>query len=132
MIRARASSADEVLGALPGEVAHEAPDREQLLTDGQTRRWWGTTPIDLFLNTTPFHRDVGQRVCWESFGGTDVPFLACRDLAVFKAFFDRTRDWGDLEEMSTAGILDVDAVIGVLACYLGGDDARIEKLRSLI
>jgi hypothetical protein len=57
--------------------------------------------------------------------------LACRDLAVFKAFFGRGRDWADLEEMRAAGTLDVEAVIGVLAHYLGGDDPRIERLRSL-
>jgi hypothetical protein len=57
--------------------------------------------------------------------------LACRDLAVFKAFFGRARDWADLEEMRAAGTLDVEAVIGVLAHYLGGDDPRIERLRSL-
>jgi len=29
---------------------------------------------------------------------------------VFKAFFDRTKDWADLEEMQAAGTLDVEAV----------------------
>ena len=124
-------STDYVLGALPDEVRHGEADREQLLVDGQTRLWWGSTPIDLFLDTTPFHRDVGERVRWEPFGGADVPFLACRDLAVFKAFFDRTKDWADLEEMRSAGTLDVEAVAGVLVRYLGGADPRIERLRSL-
>jgi hypothetical protein len=126
-----ANLTDDVLGALPAEVIRKSEDREQLLTDGQTRLWWGTTPIDLFLDTTPFHSDVGRRVRWEPFDGTEVPFLACRDLAVFKAFFGRARDWADLEEMRAAGTLDVEAVIGVLAHYLGGDDPRIERLRSL-
>lgn len=39
--------------------------------------------------------------------------LSCADLAVFKAFFNRTKDWADLEEMRSAGTLDVDGVIGV-------------------
>jgi hypothetical protein len=126
-----ANLTDEVLGALPVEVNHKSEDREQLLADGQTRLWWGTTPIDLFLDTTPFHSDVGRRVRWEPFAGTEVPFLACRDLAVFKAFFNRARDWADLEEMRAADTLDIEAVSGVLVRYLGGDDPRIERLRSL-
>ena len=65
---------------------------------------------DVFLDTTPFHTAVGERVRWEPFAGSDVPFLACRDLAVFKGFFDRTKDWADLEEMAAAGTLDVEAV----------------------
>lgn len=88
-------------------------------------------PIDLFLDTTDFHVAAGSRVRWERFAGIDVPFLACADLAVFKAFFDRTRDWADLEEMAAAGTLDTEAVVGVLATYLGADDARIARLRLL-
>jgi hypothetical protein len=50
---------------------------------------------------------------------------------VFKAFFDRTKDWADLEEMAAAGTLDVDRVLGVLVRYLGTDDPRVERLRRL-
>ena len=60
-----------------------------------------------------------------------MPFLSCADLAVFKAFFNRTKDWADLEEMQAAGTLDVDRVIGVLVRYLGPTDDRIERLRAL-
>ena len=60
-----------------------------------------------------------------------MPFLDCGDLAVFKAFFDRTRDWADLEAMAEAGTLDVEAVVGVLARHLGADDHRIERLLTL-
>ena len=48
-----------------------------------------------------------------------------------KAFFDRTKDWADLEEMAAVGTLDVDRVAGVLARYLGPTDERIERLRTL-
>ena len=67
----------------------------------------------------------------EPFGDAVLPFLACRDLAVFKAFSDRTKDWADLEEMQAAGTLDVDAVAGVLGRSVGGDDQRIALLRTL-
>jgi hypothetical protein len=50
---------------------------------------------------------------------------------VFKAFFDRTKDWADLEEMRAAGSLDVDRLIGVLVRYLGPSDHRIARLVEL-
>jgi hypothetical protein len=50
---------------------------------------------------------------------------------VFKAFFDRTKDWADLEEMQLAGTLDIEAVAGVLVHYLGPDDPRVARLLSL-
>ena len=61
----------------------------------------------------------------------DIPFLSCGDLAVFKAFFNRTKDWADLEEMHTAGTLDLAFVTGVLAEYLGADDERVVSLTKL-
>jgi len=125
------SRTGDLLGALPDEVAADDAAVAQLESDGQTRLWWASTPVDVFLDTTPFHAGVGERIRWEPFAGEDVPFLACRDLAVFKAFFDRTKDWADLEEMQTAGTLDVEAVAGVLVHYLGPDDPRIARLLTL-
>jgi hypothetical protein len=121
----------ELLTALPTDVGVDDEAVAQLEIDGQARLWWAQTPVDVFLDTTPFHADVGERVRREPFAGHDVPFLACRDLAVFKAFFDRTKDWADLEEMRAAGTLDVEAVAGVLVHYLGPDDPRIARLLTL-
>jgi hypothetical protein len=126
-----AGRAGDVLDALAGVITPSDEQRRQLLDDGQTRLWWDDTPVDVFLDTTPFHAMVGERIRWEQFGDTELPFLACRDLAVFKAFFDRTRDRADLEEMNAAGTLDVDAVVGVLVRYLGADDHRVARLLSL-
>ncbi|MEL6892665.1 MAG: hypothetical protein AAFP84_13790 [Actinomycetota bacterium] len=123
---------DDVLAALPVDVSWSVEDRAALARDGQVRLWWDRTPIDLFLDTTDFHRAVGGRVRWERFGDRELPFLACRDLAVFKAFFDRTKDWADLEEMHAAGCLDGPAVVAVLADHLGVADHRIERLQRLL
>jgi hypothetical protein len=122
---------DETLAALPDGVVATARDRAQLMRDGQARLWWGATPVDIFLNTTDFHEEVAARVRWEPFTGAMMPFLSCDDLAVFKAFFNRTRDWADLEAMQEAGTLDVAAVTGVLATVLGGEDDRIARLLLL-
>jgi hypothetical protein len=122
---------DEALAALPRGVVASAEARAHLARDGQARLWWGTTPVDLFFNTTPYHEAIAARVRWEPFAGAELPFLACEDLAVFKAFFNRTKDWADLEAMQEAGTLDVSAVVGLLATFLGNDDDRIARLLSL-
>ena len=122
---------DEALAGLPVAVVATDDDRAALARDGQVRLWWDSTPIDVFLNTTEFHDGLATRVRWEPFAGVDLPFLACEDLAIFKAFFNRTKDWADLEAMHEAGTLDVATVAGVLTTFLGGDDDRISRLLSL-
>jgi hypothetical protein len=93
---------------------------------------WGATPVDVFTNTTEFHLAAADRAIVHEFASHAVPFLSCSDVAVFKAFFNRTRDWADLEEMVRAGTLDADLVIGALVHYLGADDERVEKLDALL
>jgi len=121
----------EVLEAMPSGVVWSEADLALIERDGQARLFWGGTPVDVFFSTTEFHERAEGRARWESLGGEDLPFLACRDLAVFKAFFNRTKDWADLEAMAAAGTLDVEAVLGVLVHHLGGHDERIERLRAL-
>ena len=60
-------------------------------------------------------------------GGT-THHWTCFDLAVFKVFFDRTRNWADLETMEQAGTLDIDRVRSTLMEYLGADDERLASL----
>jgi hypothetical protein len=123
--------ARDVLEAMPGGVTWTDHDLELIERDGQVRVWWDRTPVDLFLNTTDFHEKAASRSRLEPFMGDDLPFLSCRDLAVFKAFFNRTKDWADLEEMHEARTLDVDAVVGVLVRLLGTDDERVTRLLAL-
>lgn len=121
-----------ILEALPNQVTWEKEDIDVLARDGQVRIWWDKTPIDLFFNTLPLHKQMARRCRWESFGGTSVPFLSCQDIAVLKVFFDRTKDWADLEEMQSAGTLDFPLVTATIIEYLGADDARVAKLSALI
>jgi hypothetical protein len=123
--------ASRVLGALCPPVSHSDEDLVLLERDGQIRLWWEQTPVDIFLDTTDFHSQAAQRRQFHDFGGRRIPFLGCSDLAVFKAFFNRTKDWADLEEMIAIGALNVDQTLGVLVRYLGEDDERVDRLRSL-
>jgi hypothetical protein len=127
----RSTACDAVFAALPDGVRHGRKDIATARRDGQVRIWWDATPIDLFLNTTAFHDQVAGRARRERFMGRQVPFLACDDLAVFKAFCDRPKDWVDIEEMDLAGTIDLPHVIGVLASLLGGDDPRVIRLVTL-
>ena len=127
-----ADQAAIALAALPTPVRRDDRDLARAIADGQVRLWWDTTPVDVFLDTTDFHREAAHRTRREPFGGTEVAFLGCSDLAVFKAFFDRSKDWVDLEEMLAAGSLDIDRVLGVLSRYLGATDHRVDRLRAML
>lgn len=123
----RPAVAQGVLAALPSEVGVGPPDVAMLERDGQVRVRWGRTPIDLFLNTDAFHEEVAKRVHRVPFGSVDIPVLDCVSLAVFKAFFNRGKDWVDIGSMVQAG-LDVSAVVHWLEQLLGADDEATQKM----
>jgi len=125
------AEARRVLDALPEQIGHTDDDLRALEQSGQTRLRWDQTPVDLFLDTTEFHVEAAQRRKLHEFADRQIPFLGCSDLAVFKAFFNRTKDWADLEEMIAIRALNIDQTIGVLVRYLGEDDDRVERLRGL-
>lgn len=123
--------AEAVLAALPDGVESTPRLLSSLRREGQVRLWWEKTPVDVFLNSTDYHLEVAERIRWEEFMGQAIPFLSCHDLAVFKAFFNRTKDWADLEEMLAAGTLRPADVSAVLIRYLGADDERVQRLAAL-
>ncbi len=126
-----ASEYQRVIDVLPEGVKVTKKDQQLFQREGQVRLWWNRTPVDIFLNSTEFHEQLVGRIRWEKFAGQNIPFLSCLDLAVFKAFFNRTRDWADLEEMHAAGTLNIEQVQTTLIRYLGLDDERIRRLTSL-
>lgn len=123
---------DQVLTALPSGVDWQRNDVKRLEQDLQHRLWWDHTPLDLFFNSTDYHDQLASRIRWEAFAGERIPFLSCVDLAVFKVFFDRTKDWADLEAMRDADTLDSQFVAGVISHYLGSDDPRLTRLLNLV
>lgn len=121
---------DRVLRVLPDDI--EVPDRSRMLLerDGQARLWWSHIPLDLFLTNDSFHEKVAGRITQREFADRLMPFLACEDLAVFKAFFDRDKDWIDIRDMMIAGCIDAAELSALLAELLGSDDYRIDKMHS--
>jgi hypothetical protein len=125
-----ASDAARALRALPPEVVQPEGTAEAIARDGQIRLWWDETPIDLFFDTVPVHDDAARHRRRVAFARAQIPVLGPVELAVFKAMFDRTRDWADIEEMLAAGTLDLDAVRQTLLTLLEAGDPRLARLEA--
>jgi hypothetical protein len=125
------SLAAEVLAALPNGVRVAGSDIEAARRDGQVRVWWEDTPIDLFLDVHRFHAAVAAGVREVPFAGRSIPVLDCTALVVFKAQFDRTKDWADVEAVVDAGTADLTEAGAWLERVLGRDDPIVRRLSAL-
>lgn len=126
-----AGDAERVLAALPGGVTVGKGDVEAVKREGQTRLFWDGVPVDVFLNNLPLHEEVANGVLWVLLEGEQIPVLDCASLVVFKSFFNRTRDWGDIEEVAVATPEDVDAAVKVVADLVGEDDPSYRRLAEI-
>ena len=127
----RPTETRRVLDAMPEEIVATDDQVTQLMAAGQCRLIFDGIPVDVFLDTTPFHDDLRLHVSEHQLVETKLPFLGCNDLAVFKIFYNRRQDWADIEEMLRAGWLDVPYVSGILSAYLGPNDERIRELHAI-
>lgn len=128
-----AGNARKVLEALPDGVRVSAEDIARVERDGQARLFWDGVPIDVFLNNLPLHETVAAAVVWVPLEGREAPMLDCASLVVFKAFFNRTKDWADIEEVAVATPEDIEAAAKTLAELVGEDDeafTRLDAIRS--
>ncbi len=123
--------ADRVLDGLPAGIHADSEARARLMSTGQARLWWDDTPVDVFLDYHPVHAAAAGHLAWVPFEGRDIPVLGPVELAIFKAMFDRTKDWADIEAMVAAGTLDRDAVRDGLVSLVGAEDPRLKRLASL-
>jgi hypothetical protein len=126
-----AGDAERVLEALPEGVRVDADDVRRVERDGQARLFWDGVPIDVFLNNLPLHDDVATAVVWVTMEGRKAPVLDCASLVLFKSFFDRTKDWGDIEAVAMATPEDIEAATNKLAELVGEDDPAYKRLASV-
>jgi hypothetical protein len=126
------SEAAKALRALPPGVAQPDGTTEAIVRDGQVRLWWDETPVDLFFDTVPLHKDAARHRARRRFASAQIPVLGPIELAVFKVMFDRTRDWADIEAMLAARTLDVDAVRETLETMFEPDDDRFARLEEAL
>ncbi len=123
--------AKEVFVALPSPVAVAGGDVETAEREGQARVWWEDTPIDIFLDVHRFHEEVAREVREKPFMDRAIPVLGCTGLAVFKALFDRTKDWADIEAMAEVGTLDIPQAVAWLERMVGPDHPAVRRMASL-
>lgn len=118
-----------------GVASTAANALKEARTRGQTRVRWEHTPLDLFFSYDPLHRACAERVQRVPFGdGVTLPILSAEDLAVFKALFDRPKDWTDIAEMLYAlgRDFDGDYALGWLRKILAPADARLARFEALL
>jgi hypothetical protein len=126
-----AADAANVLAALPDGVRVGKRDIEAVSRDGQTRLDWDGVPVDVFLNNLPLHEAVANAVVWVPLQGRQIPVLDCASLVVFKSFFNRTKDWADIEAVALATPEDVEAAAQMLADLVGEEDPAYARLASI-
>jgi len=127
-----AAKARSTLACMPDGITVTEDNVAMIERDGQARLNWNGTPVDVFLNNLPLHQAVAAAVVWVPLVGRDIPVLDCASLAIFKAFFDRTKDWADLEAIAQATPEDIDAAAATIADLVGADDPAVQRLESLI
>lgn len=127
-----ASEAESALASLPSGIRVDKKDVAKVKRDGQTRLDWDSTPIDVFLNNLPLHEAVASAVVWVRLEGRDVPVLDCASLTIFKALFDRTKDWADIEEIAIATPEDIEEAAATIADLAGEGDPAHQRLRALL
>jgi hypothetical protein len=127
-----AAEAARVFAVLPEGVVWGGADVERAVRDGQVRVFWDDVALDLFFDYHPFHRLAAANALSVPFDGGEIRILAPDDLAVFKAFFNRSKDWVDIEALVEAGSVDADVVLSSLVQLLGEDDDRVGHLRQLV
>lgn len=122
-----------VLAALGANVGN--PGLKRLAErDEQVRILWEGTPVDLFFAYDPLHLSSMERRRRVDFYGDWIHVLSAEDLIVYKATFDRQKDWIDIAGVVFAceAPLDFDYVRGWLERIDGPERKRLERLERII
>jgi hypothetical protein len=127
-----AATAAEVLSKLPERVTVRPADVQSARREGQVRVWWDDTPLDLFFAGHEYHREVAAGVRSVAFLGREIPVIDCVALVVFKALFNRTRDWADIEAVVDADTLDREAAVRWVERLAGADDPITARLARVL
>lgn len=120
-----------VLDALPSGVVVPAGTESRIARDGQVRLWWDDTPVDLFLDYAPLHAQAARGSRDVPFAGQQIRVLGPVELVLFKALFDRPKDWVDIATVVEAKAVDRAAVRRGLVRLVGAEDRRVERWDAL-
>lgn len=122
---------EPVLEALPAGVVWGEADASAIRHDGQVRLWWDDTPVDLFFPQHELHATVAGRYRMVPFAGVTIPVLSPTDIVVFKALFNRTKDWADIEAVVDAGTADIREALHWVERIAGTAGPSYTRLRAL-
>jgi hypothetical protein len=125
------TQARTVFAALPAAVLTTERQEADAAERGQVRIPWGDTPIDLFFAYHDFHQEVAIRARVVPFGSIEIPVLDCGDLVVFKALFNRPRDWVDIENVIESGGIDLEVPLERLDAIVGRDEPVFRRLATI-
>jgi hypothetical protein len=121
--------------ALPADLPWGPEHTTRAARDGQVRLLWPQpggvgrpVPVDIFLPQHDFHAVAASRTENVPMLQAQVPILSATDLTVFKALFDRTKDWADIEELLRYGSVDLAEVLRWLTELLGAEDPRLSRM----
>lgn len=110
----------------------EETDAAAALRDGQSRSFWGRTPIDLFFAYDEFHDAMRAARRTVPFADGTIEVLSPEHLLVCKVLFNRPKDWLDLEAVLVAVTdLDVDEIAHWLDRIVGAEDPRAERFAGM-
>ena len=126
-----ATRAEPVLAALPDGVRIPAGTAERIAADGQIRLWWDDTPVDLFFDYAPLHAEAARNTREVPFADRQIRILGPIELVLFKALFDRPKDWVDIGTVVAAGAVNRGVVRRRLVALIGADDQRVAKWDGL-
>lgn len=127
-----ARTPEPVLAALPPGVAVPEGTADRIAAEGQVRLWWEDTPVDLFLDYAPLHAQAARGSRLVPFAGHRIPVLGAVELVLFKALFDRPKDWVDIAAVVDAGAVDTAAVRTGLERLVGAEDRRVTRWKELV
>ncbi len=134
----RVEEAGRVFTALPPGVAWQRADVDRCIADGQIRLWYGAPrqgiPIDLFFPQHEFHAAVAAATTNRPFARDDyfLPVISAAHLCVFKALFDRPKDWIDIAGMLDARTVDIAEAERWLVMLLGAQHESCRRLLELV
>ena len=94
--------------------------------------WWDETPVDLFFSNLPIHDEAARHSHLSPVRRNSDPDPWATGAAFFKAMFDRTRDWADIEEMLLSKSFDPDRLAELIREHAGEDDHRVDRLDDAI
>lgn len=137
-ISVSADRAREVLEALPADVPWDESTLAEITRADQVRIMWPVegfvpVPLDLFFMVDDLHEVVRRRAVTVPMLDAEIAIISATDLTIFKALFDRPKDWVDIQAMLDAHDSTVDLVeaIAWVSRIVGGEDPRVERLRDL-